>query len=138
MGIVRYVRALDSPDYNSAFISLWSVLEYLTYTLKDSYDKTIKRTSFHYKDREYARQVLEHLRRYRNKSVHLGAGESEIDTHIYQLKNYIERLLKFHISNHFGFESIEEAAKFMDLQHDIGELKKQIAIYQAGVKFISG
>ncbi|AZR81635.1 hypothetical protein [Thiomicrospira sp. S5] len=136
--IVRYVRALDSRDYNSVFISLWGILEYLTSTSKDGYDKTIRRASFHYPDREYERQVLEHLRQYRNKSVHLGAGESQIDVHVYQLKSYVEQLLRFHILNHFRFDSIEESAKLMDLQHDIGELKKQIAIYQAGVKFISG
>ncbi len=61
VAIVRYVRALDSQDYNSVFIKLWGVLEYLTNTLKDSYDKTIRRASFQYQDREYARQVLEHL-----------------------------------------------------------------------------
>lgn len=138
VGIVRYVRALDSTDYNSVYIKLWSVLEYLTHTLKDSYDKTIRRTSFQYKDREYAREVLEHLRQYRNKSVHLGAGESDIDAHVYQLKSYVEQLLRFHIANHFRFESLEEAAKFMDLQPDIDALKKQIAFCQAGIKFMGG
>jgi hypothetical protein len=134
--IVRYVRALDSHDYNSVFIKLWSVLEFLTYTLKDSYDKTIKRVSFQYQDREYTRQILEHLRQYRNKSVHLGAGENDIEAHVYQLKSFVERLLRFHIENHFKFGSLEEAAKFMDLPPDIGALKKQIALCQAGVKFL--
>lgn len=134
--IVRYSRALDSSDYNSVFIQLWSVLEYLTHTLKDSYDKTIRRTSFHYQDREYARQVLEHLRQYRNKSVHLGADDNDIETHVYQLKSYVEQLLRFHIGNHFKFESLEESAKFMDLQPDVGALKKQISLCQAGIKFM--
>jgi hypothetical protein len=136
--IVRYVRALDSHDYNSVFIKLWSVLEYLTHTLKDSYDKTIKRAAFQYQDREYARQVLEHLRQYRNKSVHLGAGESDIEAHVYQLKSYVEQLLRFHIGNHFKFGSLEEAAKFMDLPPDIDALKKQITLCQAGIKFMGG
>lgn len=138
MAIIRYVRALDPQDYNSVFIKLWSVLEYLTYTLKDSYDKTIRRASFQYEDREYVRQVLEHLRQYRNKSVHLGAGESDIDAHVYHLKSYVEQLLRFHIGNHFKFESLEDAAKFMDLQPDIDELKKQIALCQAGIKLMGG
>ena len=136
LGVVRYVRALDSRDYDSAFIKLWGVLEYLTNTLKDSYDKTIRRASFLYKDREYNRQVLEHLRQYRNKSVHLGAGENDIDTHVYQLKSYVEQLLLFHIANSFGFKSLEEASRFMDFQHDKEALKKQIAFCQAGIKFL--
>ncbi|MCP9904588.1 hypothetical protein KBY85_10640 [Cyanobium sp. BA5m-10] len=136
LGIVRYVRALDSRDYDSTFIKLWSVLEYLTGTLRDRYDKTIRRASFLYKDREYNRLVLENLRQYRNKSVHLGAGENNIDTHVYQLKSYVEQLLLFHIPNSFGLKSLEEASRFMDLQHDKEALKKQIAFCQAGIKFI--
>lgn len=136
--IIRYVRALDSQDYNAVFIKLWSVLESLTYTLRDSYDKTIRRAAFQYADREYNRQVLEHLRQYRNRSVHLGAGENDIDTHVYQLKSYVEQLLRFHIGNHFKLESMEEAAKFMDLQPDKDALKKQIELCRAGIKFMGG
>ena len=33
-GLVRYARALDESDLSSAFIKLWSVLEYLTGTRK--------------------------------------------------------------------------------------------------------
>ena len=138
LGIIRYVRALDSRDYDSTFIKLWGVLEYLTNTLKDSYDKTIRRASFLYKDREYHRQVLEHLRHYRNKSVHLGAGENDIDIRVYQLKNYVEQLLKFHIANSFEFKSLEEASRFMDFLHDAEDLEKQIAFCQAAIKFIGG
>lgn len=136
--IIKYVRALDSQDYNAVFIKLWGVLEGLTHTLKDSYDKTIKRAAFQYADREYNRQVLEHLRQYRNRSVHLGAGENDIDTHVYQLKSYVEQLLRFHIVNHFKFENMEEAAKFMDLQPDKEALKKQIELCRAGIKFMGG
>jgi len=38
--VIRYVRALDSQDYNAVFLKLWSILEGLTHTLKDKYDKT--------------------------------------------------------------------------------------------------
>lgn len=134
--IVRYVRALDSQDYNSVFIKLWSVLEHLTCTLKDSYDKTIKRTVFHFDDREYHRLVLEQLRQYRNKSVHLGAGESDIDVHVYQLKNYVEQLLRFHIGNYFKFNSMPESARFMDLRPDVGALKEQITLCKAGINYL--
>lgn len=136
--IIRYARALDSQDYNAVFIKLWSVLEGLTYTLKDSYDKTIRRAAFQYADREYNRQALEHLRQYRNRSVHLGAGENDIDTQVYQLKSYVEQLLRFHIANHFKFENMEEAAKFMELQPDKEALKKQIELCRAGIKFMGG
>jgi hypothetical protein len=136
--LIRYVRALDSQDYNSVFIKLWSVLEGLTNTLKDNYDTTIRRTSFHYADREYTRLVLEHLRQYRNRFMHLGSGENDIDTHVYQLKSYVEQLLRFHIENYLKFSSLEEAARFMDLQPDIDVLKKQMKLCRAGIKFMGG
>lgn len=118
IAIVRYVRALDSQDYNAVFIKLWGVLEYLTSTLRDSYDRTIKRTVFHYSDHEYNKQVLEHLRQYRNRSVHFDSGGNDIETHVYQLKNYVEQLLRFHIANNYKFESLQGAAEFMDLCPD--------------------
>jgi len=68
----------------------------------------------------------------------LGAGESDIDAHVYQLKSYVEKLLRFHIANHFEFESLEEAGKFMDLPPNVDALKKQIAFCQAGIKFMGG
>lgn len=138
IAIIRYVRSLDSQDYNASFVKLWSVLEYLTDTLRDSYDKTIKRTTFMYSDREYAKQVLEHLRQYRNKSVHSGSAEHDIDMHLYQLKGYVEQLLRFHIANHFKFGSLAEAAKLMDLKPDVAELTKQIGLLKSGIQFMGG
>ena len=138
VGIVRYVRALDSGDYNAAFIKLWSVLEYLTSTLRDGYDKTIRRTVFQYNDREYHGEALEHLRQYRNRTVHAGSGDDEIETHLYQLKRYVEVLLKFHITNRFDFGSLSEAARLMDLSPDKDALKSQISLFKAGIRFLGG
>ena len=137
IAIIRYVRALDSQDYDSVFIKLWSILEYLTATLQEKYDKTIKRTVFQYVDRDYNKQVLEHLRQYRNKSVHLGSGSNDIETHVYQLKSYVEHLIRFHIANHFKFYNLQEAATFMDLQPDKEALKKQIELCRAGISFMT-
>lgn len=137
-GIIRYVRALDYQDYNVSFLKLWSVLEYLTATLHDGYTTTIRRTAFHFKDREYVIQVLEHLRQYRNRSVHSGSGEDNIDVHLYQLKRHVEQLLIFHIGNHYKFSCLSEAGRFMDLPPDVGDLKKQISLLEVAVKYRSG
>lgn len=134
--IIRYVRALDSQDYNASFLKLWSVLEYLTDTLRDSYDKTIKRTSFHHIESAYHKQVLEHLRQYRNHSVHTGSSQHDIDVHVYQLKGYIERLLRFHLVNQFKFIDLAEAGRFMDLPPDINALKEKISFLKSGIKYI--
>jgi flagellar hook protein FlgE len=134
--IIRYVRALDSQDYNASFLKLWAVLEYLTGTLRDNYDKTIKRTSFHHIESAYHKQVLEHLRQYRNHSVHTGSSQHDIDVHTYQLKGYVEQLLRFHLVNQFKFVDLAEAGRFMDLPPDINALKEKISFLKSGIKYI--
>ncbi|WP_146207522.1 hypothetical protein [Nitrosomonas ureae] len=135
--IIRYTRALDSLDYNDSIIELWSLLEFLTSTQRDNYDRTINRILFLFTDQAYHKQVLEHLRQYRNRSVHAGIGQSNVHILVYQLKSYVEQLLWFQIFNPFRFNSLSETADFMDLKPDIDLLKKKILLYQAGVKFLA-
>jgi hypothetical protein len=135
--ILRYVRALDYSDYDVAFLKLWSVLEMLTNTIKESYDKTIKRTIFLYRDHEFHYQVLNHLRDYRNKSVHGSSGDEEVKTYIYQLKGYIEELLIFHLTNKMKFATLAAAAEFLDLSPNLDFLIIRYKLYQRGIKFIT-
>ena len=57
-GLIRYTRALDERNLQNSFLRLWSVLELLTNTEKESYDVTIRRTAFLFEDVDYHRQVL--------------------------------------------------------------------------------
>ena len=132
--IIRYTRALDERDWTTAFLKLWSVLELLTDTGKASYDTTVKRTIFLYQEREYHFQVLQHLKKYRNSSIHLDKGNSEIETYLYQLKNYVETLIGFHLNNKYGFESIQEAAEFLGLPHEEEVLKSQEQDFMEQIK----
>lgn len=135
LGIMNYCRALDYRDHNVSFIKLWSVLEFLTNTLSDSYDKTIKRTSFLFYEKGYHRQVLEHLRQYRNKSVHLGLEDGGVKTNIYQLKRYVQEVLYFHLGNKQHFCSFSEACIFLDIPADKELLIKRIKLYQEGLAY---
>lgn len=133
--LIRYTRALDERDWTTAFIKLWSILEQLTDTGRANYDTTIQRTAFLYQEREYHLQVLQHLRKYRNSSIHLDKGNSETEIYLYQLKNYVETLMGFHINNKFGFESIQEAAEFLSLPYEEEALKNQIKKRNLARKF---
>jgi len=135
--IRRYTRALDHRDMHVAFVELWSVLEKLTSTLKAQYDVTIKRTVFRYNDRDLHKQVLQHLRDFRNENVHAGHRTSRIETLIFQLKRYVEGLLMFHIGNTLKFNSIEEASRFLDLDADVSVLKEKIKAMNRAIKFLS-
>jgi hypothetical protein len=132
--MVRYTRALDERDWTVAFNKLWGVLELLTDTGKASYDITVKRTAFLYEEHDYHLQVLQHLKRYRNSFVHLDKGNSQIETYLYQLKNYVEALIHFHIVNKFGFRTIQEAAEFLSLSHEEDVLKSQETEFKEQIK----
>jgi hypothetical protein len=136
-GFIRYVRALDYRDFSVAFLKLWSVLEFLTDTLKDNYDKTIKRTAFLYPHHDYHHQVLTHLREHRNRSVHTGAESAATETLVYQLKQYIEAMIAFHLDEGQYFQTIKEAAEFLDLPANKKLLEKRLALYKRAVKYLS-
>jgi len=124
--IIRYTRALDERDWTTSFIKLWSILELLTDTARSNYEVTIRRTSFLYKDRDYHHQVLKHLRDYRNSSIHFDKGNNKMETYLYQIKNYVESLLVFHLNNRYNFRTIEQSAEFLDISHEEKTLQNQI------------
>lgn len=137
--LLRYVRALDTPDWEDSYLRLWGALEQLTNTgLQDNYKVTIRRASFIWKDRKYAQQILTHLRDYRNKAVHAGTENQDIETYIYQLKRIVEALIEFHLRNRFKFETIAEAAEFMDLPDDGKELDRRLRIIKAAKSLHGG
>jgi hypothetical protein len=133
--IIRYSRALDERDFATAFIKLWGVLELLTDTIGASYDTAIKRTAFLFEEREYHLQILQHLRRHRNLSIHFDKDNSEIETCLYQLKYFVEHLIWFHLNNVFDFSTLQDAASFLSLPHDNSVLKNQIAKLRNAQKF---
>ena len=117
--ILRYVRGLDSRDLNTSFVKLWGVLETLTgFGNSSTYSDLIRRVAFLSEDPTFELQVLKHLQTYRNTTVHVGEHTiepgPETEIVLYQLKWYVERLLEFHLANRFHFNSVDEAAQFMD------------------------
>lgn len=135
--LIRYVRALDSQNWQTSFLQLWGILELLTYTQKSSYDVTIRRVSFLFQDREYTRQVLNHLREFRNRSVHIGAGTEHIEKLMYQSKRYVEILLCFLVGNSFRFNSMEEAGEFLGTTPNRIRIRRKLAWLKYADKFLS-
>ena len=135
--ILRYTRALDLTNWEDAFLRLWSVLEHLTATgPNDNYALTIRRAAFIYGGDEYARQVLTHLKDYRNRAVHAGSENHEIQAFMYQLKRFVESLLEFHLGNKFGFTSLKEVATILDLPCSRDELCKKKEALMYAEKFL--
>lgn len=135
--LLRYVRALDEKDQNTALLKLWGALEVLTVPNNGKCDLLVRRCSFLFKDREYHRQALEHLREYRNCSVHAGEQDERAKTNCFQLQYYYYRLVIFHLNNAEQFESLEEANSFLDLSNNKDCLDRQRWLLDKAIVFVS-
>lgn len=135
--IRRYARALDYRDFHISFLELWILLEKLTATTNAQYEKMVKRVAFLYKDVDLHRQIIQHLRLYRNSNIHTGQRSERISKYVYQLKRYVEQLIRFNLINSFQFTSLEETASFLDLSTDSNILKERAKLLNKGIKFRS-
>lgn len=135
--LLRFVRALDERDQNHALIKLWGALEELTCPDSANYELLTRRCSYCFKDTHYHRQMLEHLREYRNQAVHAGNSGTSAKTHCYQLQYYFFQLFFFHLRNVKVFSSLDEANQFLDLPVDKESLLFRRRIVEKAIRFVS-
>jgi hypothetical protein len=126
--IIRYSRALDSRDWNYAFLQLWSIIELLTgTTANESHKTTMKRAASTYKaDDEYLAQSLIHLRMHRNNAVHTGEEVENVEPLMYQAKNIVEHLIEFHLSHSGKFKKLVDVSEFLDSADTLDKLDERI------------
>jgi hypothetical protein len=135
--LLRFVRALDESNQNTAFIKLWSAAESLLVPERADYEKFVRRCAFLYQEGEYHRQLLEHLREYRNKSVHAGDDSELAKTHCFQLQSYFRDLMFFHLRYSADFTSLEEANSFLDLPPQKIILNRRKQLLDKAISFLS-
>ena len=124
----KYGRAFDERNLHIAFIRLWGVLEQLGRKQEtEPSNKLIDRVSFLYRDTEVTKLYLQHLRQFRNRTVHSGAATDVIQELVFQLKKYVEAILDFHLKNHFRFASFDEMLAFLELPPDSSEIDKAVS-----------
>ena len=82
----------------------------------DPYKVATRRAAFMFADRERSQLVLSNLTIHRNRFVHVGSETEDIESLVFQLKRYVDSLLRFHLGNGFGFDSRSEAARFMEAE----------------------
>lgn len=133
--MVRYARALDSPDDEATFLKLWSLAETLTHTGGSQYDVTIRRIQFLFDDRTLAKHLLEHLRQQRNQSVHGDTVKEDSRVLVYQAKGYVEALIDFHAGVGRRLASMEEAALMMDLPSEVSILRRRIGLLNRAIRY---
>lgn len=113
--IVRYGSALDTVSYETAFLQLWSVCEGLTRTTTTESKITIKRVKALYRDENFADVVLQVLKEYRNRAVHVGEQTIDMEALLYHIKNITEDLILFHAFNRFKLQSLDQTVNLLDL-----------------------
>lgn len=136
--LIRYVQALDERDPNVALIRLWSALEVLTVPSESKYDLVTRRCAFLFTtEYDYHKQVLEHLREYRNSNVHAGTQGETAKSNCYQLQSYFRRLIQFHLANGGEFSTLDEANSFLDLPQNKQLLENRKRLIEKAIHFVS-
>ena len=136
--LLRYVRALDERDQNVALLHIWGALESITAYEENSKSNLPKRCAYLFSEYEYHKQVLEHLREYRNQSVHAGDQNEEAKSYCYQLQGYFIEIILFHLHRVKEFNTLAEANGFLDQPVDIEQLKHKRDLLNKAIKFRSG
>lgn len=135
--LIRFVRAFDAKDKNFALQKAWSALESLVAPGENSGEAIVRRCSFMFEEYEYHKQVLEHLRHYRNKSVHNDRSIENPTDYCYQLQKYFRQAVAFHVFRGAAFSSIQEANEFLDLPIDVDKLKRRKALLESAIEYLS-
>lgn len=133
--LLRYVRALDDRDPNSAFIKLWGALEGIASPDVALYERVVRRCAFIFKDTDYHTQVLEHLRERRNEHVHIGVESDRARTHCLQLQRYFAHTMWFHLFHADFFESLEEANQFLDSPTTPAQRARNLLLAKRVIRF---
>ena len=90
-----YTDTLESNDMNKSFLNLWTILEMLTFTMKDNYDVTIQRAMLLFEDKFLTKQELNLLRDKRNMAIHSGSQLGDAEEYSYMLLAYVNELIIF-------------------------------------------
>lgn len=79
--------------------------------------------------------MFNHLRLYRNASIHDGRQTDQVRKYIYQLNDVVKEVLGYHIDNSFKARNFSEAVEYLDLPTDAHELTKKLDFYKKALKF---
>lgn len=130
--LARYASALDQINPDKAFLQLWSILEVITNTLESgSYDKTIERSVWYFKDRSTARDILKSLRVYRNRHVHTAYTSEDALSYTYGLKAFVDACLEQLIRNTFGARNLKEYSEIVSMPVNIETLDRRLELYKS-------
>jgi hypothetical protein len=115
--LVKYVRALDSANFDYAFVSLHGVIERLAGEGKDEIKG--KRVAALDEDQTRQETMFRCLNDHRNRIVHHGIRSAEVEELLYLIKSFAELLLDYHVFNVAKHTSFSEAIAFLDVLYNV-------------------
>lgn len=135
--LLRCTDALDLSDKNVSVIKLWGALESIAADGEPNCDKLPTRLSALYKDFEYTKHIVMHIRDYRNEHVHQGIGDEESIHRAYHLQNLFNNIFLYYARPENGFKTLKEANEMLDriaigkdrLNSEITALNKALSFY---------
>lgn len=130
--LIRYIGALDSPDYDVASLQMWSLLEAITNTI-GRYEETAKRAAWIWTERTLGKQVVECLRIQRNRFVHVSRASNQPEDGAYLMKGVIEPLIQMLIDNGLNVTSLAEVAEVLALPTDALELARRKSLIETAI-----
>lgn len=134
--LLQYCRALDLSEFKYTFLELWSILELLTLSERENYDKLVDRSAAMHDEFDWMREVGRHLLYRRNAIIHtLSQEDGELETIVYQYKRLVEPLLRFYLINPYNMQSQEEVIRFLDFGKNPDALSRFQPVVAAAKKF---
>ena len=133
----RYVRALDSTDWEKSILSLWGIVEELTDANAQSRESLGRRVSFLFTDGALHRAIVEYLREYRNRIAHGGHSTRFEEAVLCHAKFYAEYLISFHLQWGGELHSFNDVVEMLSQSSSLNELQRKSEILETAIKFSS-
>ncbi|OOE71053.1 hypothetical protein [Salinivibrio kushneri] len=111
----RLNDALETNDMQKVFLTLWALLEKITFTQKDNYSITIDRALIIFKDKIIAKKELDLLRQKRNLAIHSGEQFQQSERYAYMLYGYIRHYIFFIVDVMLKINDDEDIKAMLDL-----------------------
>lgn len=136
--LLRYVDALDEYDNNVAVTKLWGALESLVVKEQTNCELMPTRIAARYEDFQFTKQLVMHIKDYRNELIHEGFGDDDSIHRAYHLQRFLSDMLTFYISKNFAFSTLDEANGLLD-KISLGEdkLVKELSNIKTALKYIT-
>ena len=133
----RYAKALSEPQYSSAFLKLWNLMEDLTFVDNGRAAPIVRRASSLWLDYNTQRQILNQLKSARHSHVHSEIRDEFDRIRLEQTKHYADVLLLFHLHKGAKYTD-EELIAFLDAPLDREKLHRRLEILRDVNKFRRG